>query len=161
LERAKARLLERLLGHVQIVEVAQESAERLGTRADERGIDPGDLAHRAVKPPGRKTRKGRISYEPFDELALPSSRAVSIACSRSAHSTMKKPRSCSLVSANGPSMIIDSRPLRTVVAEVVGMRRATGPSRPSFASFSWTTPSLAIAASSCSLVQPPTAASLS
>jgi len=46
---------------------------------------------------------GRISYAP-PGLACPSSRTIDKASSRSAHWMTKKPNSCSLVSANGPSV---------------------------------------------------------
>ena len=49
--------------------------------------------------------------------------------------------------------------LRNVVAAVVGSRRATGPRRPCLASFSCTTSSLAMTASSSALVQAPTTSS--
>jgi hypothetical protein len=73
---------------------------------------------------------------------------------------MKKPRSCSLVSANGPSMTSGgSRSLRSVVAAIVGIRRATGPSLPALVSRSCTTPSFAITAASSSLLQEQTTSS--
>ena len=52
-----------------------------------------------------------------------------------------------------------SRSLRSVVAAVVGTSRATGPSRPSLASFSVTLPRSAITAASSSLLQAQTAVS--
>ena len=65
---------------------------------------------------------------------------MSIASSSDAQSMMKKPRSCSLVSANGPSITSGgSRSLRSVVAAVVGISRATGPSLPALVSRSCTT----------------------
>lgn len=89
-ERAQARLLIGLLRDVEIAERAEESRERLGTRGHEGRFDPGELAHGVCACSslfGRKTMSGRISKQPFVELAAPSSFAVSMACSREAHST--------------------------------------------------------------------------
>ena len=57
LERAQARLLERLLGQVQVPEMAEQRAHRLGTRAPEGHVDPGEGAHgRGAS--GRSRRSG-------------------------------------------------------------------------------------------------------
>jgi hypothetical protein len=96
---------------------------------------------------------GRTSKAPLLLLAAASSLAAAMAPSSEEHSTTKKPRSCSFVSAKGPSSTTASLPLRRVLAAVVGMRRATGPSRPSLAHPSWTAISLEMTASSCSLDQ--------
>ena len=45
LQRAQAGVLERLLGGVEIAEIAQQRADRLGTRRGQRRIDPGDVGH--------------------------------------------------------------------------------------------------------------------
>ena len=45
LQRAQARVLERFLGGVEIAEIAQQRADRLGTRRGQRGIDPGGVGH--------------------------------------------------------------------------------------------------------------------
>ncbi len=50
-QRAQAGVLERFLGGVEIAEIAQQRADRLGTRRGQRGIDPGGVGHFAV-PPG-------------------------------------------------------------------------------------------------------------
>src|SRR5262249_20581535 len=158
----QAGFLESLLGNVEIAEVAQQGGHGLRTRRGQRRVDPGEvvagLGH-APALPGQKFRSGRISYEP-PGLARPSSLAVSSACSSEWQSITKKPSNCSFVSANGPSMTSGgSRSLRSVVAAVVGTRRATGPSRPCLASFSVTVPRLAMTAASSSLFQEQTVAS--
>ena len=51
LERAQAGLLERLLGAVEVAEIAQQRADRLGTRGGQRRIDPGDVGHCARQLP--------------------------------------------------------------------------------------------------------------
>src|SRR5205814_4023268 len=147
LERAQAGLLERLLGGVQVAEVTQEGPQGPGPGRSQRQIDPAQLAH-VFSTPGRYIWMGRTSKAPLLLEALPSSLAASRAASSEAHSTTKKPRSCSLVSAKGPSSTTASLPLRKVLAVVVGIRRATGPRRPSLAQPSWTAMSLAMTASS-------------
>ena len=59
-QRAQGRVLERLLGGVEIAEIAQQRADRLGTRRGQRGIDPGGVGHVATLP-GLSTPTGRIS----------------------------------------------------------------------------------------------------
>jgi len=70
-----------------------------------------------------------------------------------------RPSSASLVSANGPSSTTGSRPMRTVVAAVVGISRIVAPSLPWAASGSVTRCRLAISASSFALVRDRTTAS--
>ena len=45
LQRAEAGVLKRLLGGVEIAEIAQQRADRLGARRSQRGIDPGGVGH--------------------------------------------------------------------------------------------------------------------
>ncbi len=59
-QRAQGRVLKRLLGGVEIAEIAQQRADRLGTRRGQRGIDPGGVGHVATLP-GFSTPTGRIS----------------------------------------------------------------------------------------------------
>ena len=63
-ERAQAGVLISFLGKVEIAEITQQRAERLGPRRGQRGVDPGqigrDIAHGATFP-GRNTPTGRIS----------------------------------------------------------------------------------------------------
>ena len=82
---AQTGVLKRLLGDVEIAEIAQQSAYRLGPRGGDRRLDPGRIGH-ATLPPGRNSRIGRISYEP-PGLARPRSRAISSASSRFPQST--------------------------------------------------------------------------
>jgi hypothetical protein len=84
---------------------------------------------------------------------------VSIAWSSPSHSTRWKPSSCSLVSANGPSITTVWRPLRRVTAAVVGNSLADGPIRPAAASPCSTPESLAITAPSSAMVHEPTTSS--
>src|SRR6266852_5926901 len=85
-QRAQGRVLEGFLGGVEIAEIAQQRADRLGTRRGQRGIDPGGVGHLATLP-GFSTPTGRISYAP-PGLAAPRSRATSSASSRFLQSTM-------------------------------------------------------------------------
>lgn len=48
LQRAQARLLERLLGPVEIAEIAQQRPDRLRPRRSQQRIDPGDVGQAAV-----------------------------------------------------------------------------------------------------------------
>ena len=50
LQRAQAGVLERFLGGVEIAEIAQQRADRLGTRRGQRGIDPGGVGHGCTLP---------------------------------------------------------------------------------------------------------------
>ena len=85
-QRAQACLLKRLLGHVEIAEIAQQRTERLGTRGGQGRIDPGNIGH-VVRLPGRKILSGRISNAPAELLARARSRAVSSASSSVEQST--------------------------------------------------------------------------
>ena len=60
LQRAQGRLLERLLGDVEIAEIAQQRRDRLRPCRGERCADPVDVGHVAPTPgsPGRKRRTG-------------------------------------------------------------------------------------------------------
>ena len=60
LQRAQAGVLERLLGGVEIAEIAQQRADRLGTRRGQRRIDPGGVGH-VGRLPGLSSPTGRIS----------------------------------------------------------------------------------------------------
>ena len=60
LQRPQAGVLEGLLGGVEIAEIAQQRADRLGTRRGQRGIDPGGVGH-VVTSPGWNKPTGRIS----------------------------------------------------------------------------------------------------
>ena len=60
LQRAQAGVLERLLGGVEIAEIAQQRADRLGTRRGQRAIDPGGIGHFGDTP-RREQPTGRIS----------------------------------------------------------------------------------------------------
>jgi hypothetical protein len=59
-QRAQAGVLEGLLGGVEIAEIAEQRANRLGTRRGQRGIDPGGISH-AEALPGANMPTGRIS----------------------------------------------------------------------------------------------------
>ena len=59
-QRAQAGVLECFLGGVEIAEIAQQRADRLGTRRGQRGIDPGGVGHVGTLP-GLSTPTGRIS----------------------------------------------------------------------------------------------------
>jgi hypothetical protein len=85
-ERAQARVLIRLLGEIEVAEVANQRAERLGTRRRQRGVDPGEVGH--ARSPGRNTLSGRSSNAPAEPLAFARSLATAIASSSAAHSTM-------------------------------------------------------------------------
>src|SRR5262249_12910665 len=85
LQGTQAGVLERFFRRVEIAKVAQQRCDGLRPRRGDRVVDPGDIRH-VDEPVGWKTAMGRISYEP-ESLARASSRAVSIACSRSRHST--------------------------------------------------------------------------
>ncbi|MHC2158259.1 hypothetical protein ACVL5V_000680 [Bradyrhizobium ottawaense] len=62
LERAQGGVLERLLGGVEITEITQQRADRLGARRGQRGLDPGGVGLAHVRfPPGRNTPTGRTS----------------------------------------------------------------------------------------------------
>ena len=60
LQRAEAGVLKRLLGGVEIAEIAQQRADRLGASRGQRGIDPGGVGHDGTLP-GRSKPTGRIS----------------------------------------------------------------------------------------------------
>ena len=51
-QRAQAGVLERFLGGIEIAEIAQQRADRLGTRRGQRGIDPGGVGHARMTLPG-------------------------------------------------------------------------------------------------------------
>ena len=59
-QRAQGRVLEGFLGGVEIAEIAQERADRLGSRRGQCGIDPGGVRHVATLP-GANRPTGRIS----------------------------------------------------------------------------------------------------
>jgi hypothetical protein len=60
LQRPETGLLECLLRRVQIAEIAQQRAERLGAGRGEGRVDPGEVGHDPAVP-GLKMRIGRIS----------------------------------------------------------------------------------------------------
>ena len=77
----------RRLGQIEVAEIAQQRAKRLGTRRGQCGIDPGEIGH-VLTLPGRNTLSGRISNAPPAELlARARSRAVSTASSSVEQST--------------------------------------------------------------------------
>src|SRR5258708_3938673 len=84
LQCAQARFLERLFGPIEIAEIAQQCAKRLGTGGSQRRIDPGDIAHLTPLPIANE-RSGRISNAPVS--SRPRSRAVAMASSSVAQST--------------------------------------------------------------------------
>jgi len=59
-QRAQAGVLERLLGGIEIAEIAQQRADRLGTRRRQRVVDPGGVGHVGTLP-GVNMPTGRIS----------------------------------------------------------------------------------------------------
>ena len=59
-KRAQARLLERLLGRVEVAEIAQQRGDRLRARRRQNGADPAGVGHRRHLP-GLKRPIGRIS----------------------------------------------------------------------------------------------------
>ena len=59
-QRAKAGVLKRFLGGVEITEIAQQRADRLGPCRGQSGIDPGGIGHGCTLP-GVKWPTGRIS----------------------------------------------------------------------------------------------------
>ena len=63
-ERAQAGILEGFLGGIEVAEIAQQGADRLGTGRREREVDPGEVGH-GTKPfcgvPGWKIVSGRTS----------------------------------------------------------------------------------------------------
>ena len=85
LEGAQAGFLIRLLGLIEIAEIAQQRANRLGPGGAQRGIDPIEIVHRPATP-GLRLRTGRTSKAP-DSL-WPIWRAVAMASSRVGQSTM-------------------------------------------------------------------------
>src|SRR3984893_2291175 len=85
-QRAQAGVLEGFLGGVEIAEISQQRADRLGTCRRQRAIDPGGVGH-VVSRPGANMPTGRISWAP-PGLAAPRSRATSSASSRFLQSTM-------------------------------------------------------------------------
>ena len=87
-QRPQAGLLERLLGTIQIAEIAQEGAERLWAGGGQRRLDPGKITHCAPVPE-KNTEIGRISSALMRPAAIrgaSSWRAASIASSRVAQS---------------------------------------------------------------------------
>ncbi len=50
LQRTEAGVLKRLLGGVEIAEIAQQRADRLGASRSQRGIDPGGVGHGCTLP---------------------------------------------------------------------------------------------------------------
>ena len=52
-ERPQAGVLERLLGGVEIAEIAQQRADRLGARGGQRRVDPGHVGHCVSAAPRR------------------------------------------------------------------------------------------------------------
>ena len=62
LQRAQAGVLERLLGGVEVAEIAQQRAERLGTRGGERGVDPGRRRSRRGRSPRPKQARAGGSH---------------------------------------------------------------------------------------------------
>src|SRR5690606_3738951 len=85
-QRPQAGFLEGFLGAVEIAEIAQQGCDRLGPRAAERRVDPGEVRHSESGVPGRKTRSGRISKLPRSSLPC-SSVAKAITSSRLSAST--------------------------------------------------------------------------
>jgi hypothetical protein len=62
LQRAQAGVLKGFLGGVEIAEIAQQRADRLGARRGQRGLDPGGIGLAHVRfPPGLNTPTGRTS----------------------------------------------------------------------------------------------------
>ena len=59
-KRPQTGVLEGFLGGVEIAEIAQQRADRLGTRRGQRGIDPGGVGHFFTSP-GWNSPTGRIS----------------------------------------------------------------------------------------------------
>ena len=51
-QRAQAGVLKRFLGGIEVAEIAQQRAERLGTRRGQRRIDPGGVGHARNAPWG-------------------------------------------------------------------------------------------------------------
>ena len=60
LQRAQAGVLKGFLGGVEIAEIAQQRADRLGTRRGQCAIDPGGIGH-GLTLPGVNMPTGRIS----------------------------------------------------------------------------------------------------
>ena len=60
LQRTEAGVLKRLLGGVEVAEIAQQRADRLGACRGQRGIDPGGVGHGCTLP-GANWPTGRIS----------------------------------------------------------------------------------------------------
>src|SRR6202040_3327639 len=92
-QRAQAGVLEGFLGGIEVAEIAQQRADRLGTRRGQRRVDPGGVGHADMLPemfpemfPGVIMPTGRISYAP-PGLAAARSRATSSASSRFLQST--------------------------------------------------------------------------
>lgn len=86
LQRAQARLLESLLGAVEVAEVAQQRAHRLGAGGANRPVDPGHVDHGEAMLPASNKRSGRISNEPASPSFM--RRATSMTSSSDAQSTM-------------------------------------------------------------------------
>ena len=60
LQRAQAGVLEGFLGGIEVAEIAQQCADRLGACRSQRGIDPGGIGH-CSRLPDRSRPTGRIS----------------------------------------------------------------------------------------------------
>ena len=60
LQRPQACVLEGFLGGIEVAEIAQQRADRLGTRRGQRAIDPGGIGHDGTLP-GLSRPTGRIS----------------------------------------------------------------------------------------------------
>ena len=58
-ERAQAGLLERLLGRVEVAEIAQQRADRLRPGGGQRRVDPGKLGHAAATAAARRGCRAR------------------------------------------------------------------------------------------------------
>ena len=63
LQRPQAGVLEGLLGRVEIAEIAQQRADRLGPGRGQRRVDPGEFGHarRRLAAPAGTAATGRIS----------------------------------------------------------------------------------------------------
>ncbi len=60
LQSPQAGVLERFLGRIQVAEIAQQRAQRLGPRGGQGRSDPGGVGH-VTFAPGRNSRTGLIS----------------------------------------------------------------------------------------------------
>ena len=106
LEGDDERLLDRLLGDVDVAEEADQGGDRSAGLAAEDPLDLGGVHGRRSSGRLGSSWNGRTSTGPWQAaagLGRPSSRAAS----RSGALMTQKPPICSLASANGPSVIDD------------------------------------------------------